>query len=96
MQHLIQLWILGETALHLACLKNHSELMYNLINAGTNPNLLTNELRQSALHYAVKSDAEDCIRAFIDSNEDIEKRGMFFFLVIPMHLIMFDFFQVIV
>lgn len=66
---------LGETALHLACLKNHFKLVQNLLKLGANPNFLTSELRQSPLHYAVKSNAEDCIKAFIVCNAEIETKG---------------------
>lgn len=46
--------------------------MSRLLKLGANPNLLTNDLRQSALHYAVKNGAEDCIKAFIEHNEEVE------------------------
>lgn len=68
----------GETALHMACLKNYSKLASHLVNRNANPNLLTNEMRQSALHYAVRSNAEDCIRVFVESNQEIESNGEYF------------------
>ncbi|XP_008195018.3 rabankyrin-5 [Tribolium castaneum] len=55
----------GESALHIACLKNLTLVVDKLLEMGANPNLLTNELRQSALHYAVKNNALDCIEVFI-------------------------------
>lgn len=61
----------GESALHLACAKHYDKLVQNLLNLEANPNLLTSELRQSPLHYAVKHNAENCIRAFIESNQDV-------------------------
>ncbi|KAJ8957961.1 hypothetical protein NQ318_001960 [Aromia moschata] len=62
----------GETALHLACLKNFAELAGMLVRLGASCNLLTNEMRQSPLHYAVKSNSEKCIQALIDFNNEIE------------------------
>ncbi|KAJ8978783.1 hypothetical protein NQ317_015507 [Molorchus minor] len=62
----------GESALHLACSNNISELATKLVRLGASCNMLTNELRQSPLHYAVKSDSEDCIRVLIQFNEEIE------------------------
>nr|CAI5848966.1 unnamed protein product [Callosobruchus analis] len=63
----------GETALHLACSKGYSKLVLSLLKHGANPNLLTNEARQPALHYAVKANSEQCINAFIEFNEQNEK-----------------------
>ncbi|CAG9820651.1 unnamed protein product [Phaedon cochleariae] len=62
----------GETALHIACSKNFSKLVLHLAKLGANCNLLTNESRQSPLHYAVESNSEDCIKVFIEFNEYIE------------------------
>lgn len=73
----INIYFQGETALHLACLKNYSDLVRKLVNLGANPNLLSSELRQSALHYATKSNSEDCIRAFIDCNAENETSGKY-------------------
>ncbi|XP_044260908.1 rabankyrin-5 [Tribolium madens] len=55
----------GESALHIACLKNLSLVVDKLLEMGANANLLTNELRQLALHYAVKNNALDCVEVFI-------------------------------
>ncbi|XP_060532687.1 rabankyrin-5 isoform X2 [Cylas formicarius] len=61
----------GETALHLACERDYWELVDVLVKLGANPNLLTNELRQTALHYAVKHNAVRSIEALIRHNEGI-------------------------
>ncbi|XP_030757368.1 rabankyrin-5 [Sitophilus oryzae] len=63
----------GETALHLACERGYDELTGTLVKLGANPNLLTNELRQSPLHYAVKNNASECIEALIEHNKMIEE-----------------------
>ncbi|XP_050504422.1 rabankyrin-5 [Diabrotica virgifera virgifera] len=63
----------GETALHLACSANFDDLVRCLTKLGANPNLLTNEERQSPLHYAVKNNAEKSIFALNDYNNDLEK-----------------------
>ncbi|KAH1019084.1 hypothetical protein HUJ05_006745, partial [Dendroctonus ponderosae] len=63
----------GETALHLACQRGYNELVSKLISLGANPNLLTNEFRQSALHYAAQSNATECIEAFIRHNISLEQ-----------------------
>lgn len=55
----------GETALHSACQRGEALLVEKLIKGGANTNLLTNELRQSPLHYAVQSDSLECVEAFI-------------------------------
>jgi ankyrin repeat protein len=59
----------GETALHIACGKNSPKVVDKLLELGANPNLLTNELRQSALHCAVKHNAVACIEVFIERAE---------------------------
>lgn len=69
------MFVVGETALHLACKKDFAELVRSLLKRGANSNLLTNEFRQSPLHYAVKSNAGNCITAFIEYNDDIEATG---------------------
>lgn len=55
----------GETALHTACLKNAYKVVDKLLQLGANPNMATNDLRQTPLHYAVKGNAIDCIEVFI-------------------------------
>lgn len=55
----------GESALHLACQKDSKNVVEKLLQLDANPNLLTNELRQSPLHYAVKYNAVECIEMFI-------------------------------
>ncbi|KAF7283620.1 hypothetical protein GWI33_023258 [Rhynchophorus ferrugineus] len=62
----------GESALHLVCERNYADLSSVLVKLGANANLLSNELRQSPLHYAVKNNAADCIKTFIDHNQNIE------------------------
>ncbi|CAH2007521.1 unnamed protein product [Acanthoscelides obtectus] len=62
----------GETALHLACSKGYHKLVASLLKHGANPNLLTNESRQPALHYAVKANSEQCINCIIEFNEQNE------------------------
>ncbi|XP_063927152.1 rabankyrin-5 [Zophobas morio] len=59
----------GETALHAACAKNSPQVVDKLLELGVNPNLLTNELRQSPLHYAVKSNSVECVEVFIKRGE---------------------------
>ncbi|CAH0549325.1 unnamed protein product [Brassicogethes aeneus] len=63
----------GETALHLSCINNFSGVVEQLLNLGANPNLLSNENRQSPLHYAVKYNAMECILKFIEHNKDSSK-----------------------
>ncbi|XP_066251901.1 rabankyrin-5 isoform X2 [Euwallacea similis] len=63
----------GETAMHLACERGYEEIAAALVSLGANPNLLSNELRQSPLHYAVKSNSVSCIRALIAHNESLEQ-----------------------
>lgn len=58
----------GETALHFACLYGASKLIKPLIEHGAQPNTLTIETRQTALHYAVKSNSIGCIEEFIVCN----------------------------
>lgn len=43
------------------------------VDLGANPNLLTNELRQSPLHYAVKNNSALCIAMLIDHNNALEE-----------------------
>lgn len=43
------------------------------VDLGANPNLLTNELRQSPLHYAVKNNSALCISMLIDHNNALEQ-----------------------
>lgn len=62
----------GETASHVACAKRCAKICGKLLELGANPNLLTNELRQTALHYCVLSDAQDCIEEFIEHNGNLE------------------------
>ncbi|CAH1132015.1 unnamed protein product [Ceutorhynchus assimilis] len=64
----------GETALHLACERAFEDLVETLVSLGANPNMLTNELRQSPLHYAVKNNAAVCIEALIDHNKALEEK----------------------
>lgn len=56
----------GETALHIACANNLPKVVDKLLEMNVNPNLLTNELRQTALHYAVKNNAQESIEVFIE------------------------------
>lgn len=60
----------GESALHLACAKNSKDVVEKILELDANPNLLTNELRQSPLHYAVKNNAVSCIEMFIKSSTE--------------------------
>lgn len=62
----------GESALHTACKNNTSKVSEALLNLGANPNLLTNETRQSPLHYSVLSNSAECVRFFIKYNENSE------------------------
>lgn len=71
-QNLNHVNVNGESALHTACLKNSPEVVEELLKLGANPNLLTNELRQSPLHYAVLSNSEECIEKFIEHNTELE------------------------
>ncbi|KAJ8913699.1 hypothetical protein NQ315_007416 [Exocentrus adspersus] len=71
-QNLNHVNIEGESALHLACKTNFCELARRILKRTANPNLLTNELRQSALHYCVINDAEQCIEVLIAYNDEIE------------------------
>lgn len=59
----------GETALHYACLYG-VKIVKELLNNGALPNSLTAELKQTALHFAVKSNNEQSIEDFIICNED--------------------------
>lgn len=63
----------GESALHTACLKNYPALAEKLLQLSADPNLLTNESRQTPLHYAVKGNSGDCIKVFIAVNEKLEE-----------------------
>lgn len=58
----------GETALHTAACKGYNILCEKLLQIGANSNVLTNDLRQTPLHYAVLSNSEDCIEVFINHN----------------------------
>lgn len=59
----------GETALHYACLYN-VKIIKELLNNGALGNCLTDDLKQTALHYAVKSNNEKAIEDFIEFNVD--------------------------
>lgn len=61
----------GESALHTACFKNCPSVVERLLQKGANPNLLTNELHHGPLHYAVRSNAADCVEKFIEHNEGL-------------------------
>lgn len=71
-QNLNHVNINGESALHTVCEKNASKVARKLLKLGANPNLLTNEARQAPLHYAVLNNAEECVRSFIDYNENVD------------------------
>lgn len=71
-QNLNHVNINGETALHLACIKNYAKVVEMLLKRGANSNLLTNELRQTPVHYAVHHNSVDCIKAFIYFNNNEE------------------------
>lgn len=62
----------GEGILHTACTKNSPEFVRKALSLSTNPNLLTNELRRTPLHYAVSSNSLECIEVFIEYNENLE------------------------
>lgn len=64
----------GETALHLACKKNCPSVVEKLLKIGANPNLLTNETRQTALHYCVSSKAVECVKVFIGTAANFNAR----------------------
>ncbi|KAF5296308.1 hypothetical protein FQA39_LY12525 [Lamprigera yunnana] len=72
MQNLNHVNIEGEAALHTACLKKCKVVCEKLLSLGANPNVLTNDLRQTPLHFAVLSNSKDCIRKFIDHNNNLE------------------------
>lgn len=61
----------GESALHVACSIGSPSVVGKLLKSGANPNLLTNELGRSPLHYCVLSGSADCIRKFIEHNERV-------------------------
>lgn len=71
-QNLSHVNIDGETALHTACVKKCGPLVEKLLVLGASPNVLTNELRQTPLHYAVLSDSKSCVREFINYNRKLE------------------------
>lgn len=58
----------GETALHFACQYSANNLIEQVLSLGAHANTMTAELRQTPLHYAVKSNSEDCVLAFISYN----------------------------
>lgn len=74
-QNLNHVNINGETALHLACMKNYAGVVETILRFGANSNLLTNELRQSPAHYAVRYGSVDCIKAFIAFNNSTTTNG---------------------
>lgn len=59
----------GETALHYACMYDVN-IIKELLQNGALPNSVTDELRQTSLHYSVKYNNEQCIQSFIESNQD--------------------------
>lgn len=63
----------GETALHVAALKNYSSFIKIALYLGASPNLVTMEERQSPLHYCAKGNSTDCINVFIEYNESLDK-----------------------
>lgn len=71
-QNLNHVNIEGETPLHTACSFKCNILCVKLLKLNANPNLLTNDLRQTPLHYAVLSNSIDCIQAFINYNNSLE------------------------
>lgn len=62
----------GETALHFACLYNAPSLISEILSQSAQPNILSAEDRQTPLHYAVKSDNNECIKAFIVFNNSTD------------------------
>lgn len=59
----------GETALHYSCMYG-VKIIKELLSNGVLPNSLTTDSKQTALHYAVKYNKEECLQAFIDCNDD--------------------------
>ncbi|KAK4878403.1 hypothetical protein RN001_010909 [Aquatica leii] len=70
LQNLNHVNLEGETAMHTACIKKCNEVCGKLLSLGANPNAVTNELRQTPLHYAVLSNSEECINEFIEFNRE--------------------------
>lgn len=64
----------GETALHLACKTKCARAVEKLLQLEANPNLVTNESRQTPLHYAVIANALNCVRVFIGSTANFNAR----------------------
>ncbi|XP_050312552.1 rabankyrin-5 [Anthonomus grandis grandis] len=64
----------GETALHLCCQRGYDDVATLLLERGANPSMLTNEQRLTPVHYAVKSNSAECLRAFINNNNKTEDK----------------------
>lgn len=76
MQNLNHVNVDGESILHTACIKNCPEIVESLLKLGANPNLLTNDSRQSSLHYAVLSNSAECIEKFIEHNDNTNESNI--------------------
>lgn len=66
MENLNHVNVNGESALHVASMKNSAAVVGKLLQMGADANLLTkNEQRQTPLHYCVLNNSVECIREFI-------------------------------
>nr|XP_022906435.1 rabankyrin-5 [Onthophagus taurus] len=61
----------GETLLHTACLNDCPQFIDKVLKLGANANLVTFDVNRSPLHYAIDSNSERCIKAFIEFNKNV-------------------------
>lgn len=65
----------GETALHVACVKNCPRVVEKLMEMGADANVPSRESRWSPLHCCVVNNAVDCVRVFVRFRERVNFNG---------------------